>query len=80
MTTHSSILAWRIPDTEKPGGLQSMGLQKSWTQLSNQAHTSNAGGPVLSPGQGTRSHMTQLRVRMLQLKPGAAKLKTNNDL
>ena len=33
--THSSILAWDIPRTEEPGGLQSMGLQKSWTQLSN---------------------------------------------
>ena len=32
MATHSSILAWRIPWTEEPGGLQSMGLQ-SWTQL-----------------------------------------------
>ena len=28
MATHSSILAWRIPWTEDPGGLQSMGLQK----------------------------------------------------
>ena len=28
MATHSSILAWRIPGTEEPGGLQSMGLQK----------------------------------------------------
>ena len=27
MTTHSSILAWRIPWTEEPGGLESMGLQ-----------------------------------------------------
>jgi len=27
MATHSSILAWRIPWTEKPGGLQSMGSQ-----------------------------------------------------
>ena len=27
MTTHSSVLAWRIPWTEGPGGLQSMGLQ-----------------------------------------------------
>ena len=27
MVTHSSILAWRIPWTEEPGGLQSMGLQ-----------------------------------------------------
>ena len=26
--THSSILAWRIPQTEEPGGLQSIGLQK----------------------------------------------------
>ena len=25
---HSSILAWRIPRTEEPGGLQSMGLQR----------------------------------------------------
>ena len=28
MATHSSILAWRIPRTEEPGGLQSIGLQK----------------------------------------------------
>ena len=28
MSTHSSILAWRIPWTEEPGGLQSMGLQR----------------------------------------------------
>ena len=32
MATHSSILAWRIPWTEEPGGLQSMELQ-SQTQL-----------------------------------------------
>ena len=29
MTTHSSILAWRIPWTEEPGGLQPMGSQKA---------------------------------------------------
>ena len=28
MVTHSGILAWEIPWTEEPGGLQSMGLQK----------------------------------------------------
>ena len=28
MATHSSILAWTIPWTEEPGGLQSMGLQR----------------------------------------------------
>ena len=33
MATHSSILTWRTPWTEKPGRLQSMGSQKSQTQL-----------------------------------------------
>ena len=28
MATHSSILGWRIPWTEDPGGLQSVGLQR----------------------------------------------------
>ena len=32
MATHSRILAWRIPWTEEPGGLQSVGLQ-SQTRL-----------------------------------------------
>ena len=31
MATHSSILAWRIPWTEEPGGLQSTGFQESDT-------------------------------------------------
>ena len=31
VTTHSSILAWEIPRTEEPGGLQSRGLQQSQT-------------------------------------------------
>ena len=29
MATHSSILAWRIPWIEEPGGLQSVGLQRT---------------------------------------------------
>ena len=29
MATHSSILAWRIPWTEEPGGLQSIGCKES---------------------------------------------------
>ena len=28
MATHSSTLVWKIPRTEEPGGLQSMGLQR----------------------------------------------------
>ena len=34
MVTHSSILAWEIPWTEEPGGLESTELQKSQTELS----------------------------------------------
>ena len=33
MVTHSSILAWEIPWTEKPDGLQPMGLHRSRIQL-----------------------------------------------
>ena len=43
MTTHSSILAWRIPWTAEPGGLQSMGSQ-SWTQWSNSANAPHCVG------------------------------------
>ena len=35
MATHSSVLAWRIPWTEEPGGLQYPGVAKSWKGLSN---------------------------------------------
>ena len=35
MATHARILAWVIPWTEVPGGLQSLELQKSRTQLSD---------------------------------------------
>ena len=35
MATYSSILAWEIPWTEMPSGLQSLGSQKSWTQQLN---------------------------------------------
>ena len=40
MATHSSILAWRIPWTEEPGGLQSMGSQRVRHNLAtNTLHT-----------------------------------------
>jgi len=35
MATHSRNLAWRIPWTEEPGGLQTRGSQKSGTELSD---------------------------------------------
>ena len=33
MATHSSVLAWRIPETAEPGGLLSMGVAQSRTRL-----------------------------------------------
>ena len=39
MATHSSILAWRIPWAEEPGGLQSMGSQRVRHSQSNLTST-----------------------------------------
>ena len=38
LASHSSILAWRIPWTEEPGGLQSMGLQKVKSDWASNKH------------------------------------------
>ena len=35
MATHSTVLAWRIPWTEEPGGPQFLGSQNSQTRLNN---------------------------------------------
>ena len=43
MATHSSILAWRIPWTEEPGGLQSLGLQRVGLTLSFSLFLDGAG-------------------------------------
>ena len=63
MATYSIMLAWKIPGTEESGGLQSIGLQKSQTQLSDWAcphqisvvaHRISAAacGPLYSCGTG----------------------------
>ena len=43
MATHSSILAWKIPRTEEPGRLQSMGSQRVRHDRSDSAHTREGG-------------------------------------
>ena len=40
MATYSSTLAWKIPWTEEPGRLQSMGSQRVWAKLSDFTFTS----------------------------------------
>ena len=42
MATHSSILAWRVPWTEEPGGLQSVGLQRVEHDGATNTFTSHA--------------------------------------
>ena len=39
VATHSRILAWRIPWTEEPGGIQSFGSQRDMTEVTHQVHT-----------------------------------------
>ena len=46
MAMHSSILAWRIPWTEEPSGLQSVGLQRVGHDLVTNTTTRVGGGPV----------------------------------
>ena len=41
MATHSSVLAWRIPGTGEPGGLQSLGSH-SWTRLKRHRSSSSS--------------------------------------
>ena len=61
MATHSSILAWEIPWTGEPGGLQSMGSQKSQTQLSDQTTTAAihfiASGELLKLSKAGATHL-----------------------
>ena len=49
MVTHSNILAWRIPWTEEPGRLQSMGLQKSWTHLRDYKNSNKEAMYIIIP-------------------------------
>ena len=50
MATHSSILAWRIPGTEEPSGLPSIGVAQSWTRLKQLSSNLAAAGVVGSVG------------------------------
>ena len=55
MATHSSILAWRIPCTEEPGGLQVYRVTKSRTrlkQLSRQTHKDRSTSNLIGGIQG----------------------------
>ena len=54
MAAHSSILAWRIPWTEEPGGLQSMGSQRVRHNKRFLLDVSEAVGPKLCISNASR--------------------------
>ena len=57
MATHSSVLAWRIPGMEEPGGLPSMGSHRvghDWRDLAAAAYCSHSGWTNLHFHQGNR--------------------------
>ena len=51
MATHSSILAWKIPWTEEPGRLQSMGLRESGMTEQAQREISKTGRQIQKSSQ-----------------------------
>ena len=64
LATHSSILAWRIPWTEKPGGPQSSGLQRVGHDSATNTFTFSL--------QQRRSKKTRVGKIWIQLLPGSA--------
>ena len=57
---HSSTLAWKIPRTEEPGRLQSIGVAKSWTRLSDFTFTFHF--PALEKEMATHSSVLAWRI------------------
>jgi len=80
MATHSSILAWRIPWTQEPDRLQSMGSQKSQTRLSDSTPTitfRQEGSGSWKIQRHSQLHSTWLKRVHSNLK--GPKLKTESD-
>ena len=62
MATHSSILAWRIPWTEEPGRLQSMGSQRVGHDWVTSLHFSALAGKFLTAGPPGKSLSSSLLI------------------
>ena len=64
MTTHSSVLAWRIPGTGEPGGLPSMGSHRvghDWNDLAA------AASETCMEGDSTPAKISKSRIQMLEM-------------
>ena len=67
MATHSSVLAWRIPGTEEPGGLPSMGLHRvghDWSDLALALALNSFTSREHSPSQGSWG-LTMIGIKIL---------------
>ena len=69
MTTHSCILAWRIPWTEGPGGLQSMGSQRVRHNWATQHSTSSISSVVTVSSGQQRDSATHMHIFILSKPP-----------
>ena len=80
VATHSSILAWKIPGTEEPGGLQSMGSKESdmTEKLNRQALSPHSPSQALSPHSPSVLRQLTMKMHIGEVvkateKPGAGK-------
>ena len=74
MATHSSILTWRILWTQEPGGLQSVGFQKSQTQLKQLSMHAQRALTLCQAELGKRNTESP-SLRSLQSRPGGRAIK-----
>ena len=63
IATHSSIPSWRIPWTEEPGEVQSMGSQRVRHDWGDLAHTHRPHVLALAQGSGREAELTRSRMR-----------------
>ena len=80
MATHSSVLAWRPPGTEEPGGLQSMGSHRAGHDGSDLAHkhkcpTHRPRNTGRSRGDERQAAQTADKVRSSDLTEGEGSVK-----
>ena len=74
MVTHSSILAWRIPWTEEPGGLQSMGLHTVGHARETEHACARQARPLLLADELTEHRVAESMPTVMQLLKGRARI------
>ena len=64
MATHSNILAWEMPWTEEPGGLQSTGSQRTRPDLETKQQRVNVGLHLIPQADGNDAPEVKTRLRL----------------